>query len=343
MSYTEYSTHDMLQMLRIMREPDPFFLRNFFPNQINFTDEWIDFDRVDETRRLAPFVAPTAQGKVIRDEGYTTKRFRPAYVKPKFVIDPSKLIARRAGEPYTGNMTPAQRRDAIIADQLRKGRNQIIRRWEWMAAQATLYGQVTVSGENYPTVVVNFGRDSSLTATLTGTDAWSNSASTPQVDLEDMIKQMRELSGYAVEDIIMGPTAWYHYSRHQSTKDLISTQARASSSTIEAGPGTGSPFTYKGQVGELRIWVYSDKYENDSGVPTDYMDPRDVIGVATAGFQGHRCFGAILDKKAGFQALDIFSKTYEQEDPSVEYLLMQSAPLMVPKDPNASFRIRAVE
>lgn len=342
MSYTEYTTHDMLQLLRIERDPDPFFLNNFFQQQINFDTEWIDFDRVDEGRRLAPFVAPTSQGKPIAKDGYTTKRFKPAYVKPKGVIDPSQLINRRAGEAYTGSMSLSERRDATIADMTRKFRNQIIRRWEWMAAQAVLYSSVTVSGENYPTVTVNFGRDASLTATKTSTAAWTNSASTPQEDLEGMIRTMRDKSGYGTDAVVMGTSAWAAYSKHASTKDLLETR-RGSTSTAELGPGRGLPYVYKGQIGELGIWVYSDKYENDSGVQTDFMDPRDVFGVSSAGFQGHRCFGAILDKRAGYQPLEIFGKIYEVEDPSAEFLLLQSAPLMVPKEPNASFRIRAVE
>ena len=342
MSYTAYTTHDLLQLVRINREPDPFFLTNFFKSQINFTDEWVDFDRVDEGRRLAPFVAPTAQGVPIIKDGYTTKRFKPAYVKPKGIVDPSQLINRMAGESYTGSMSLSQRRDATIADMTRKFRNQIVRRWEWMAAQAVLYSSVTVSGENYPSVTIAFGRDASLTSTLTGTDAWTNSASTPQADLEEMIRVMRDLSGYGVESVVMGTSAWAAYSTHASTLSLLETR-RGSTSSAEVGPGTGTPYTYKGKFGDIGVWVYSDKYENDSGAQTNFMDPRDVFGVSTDGFQGHRCFGAILDKKAGYQALEIFTKLYEEEDPSAEFMLMQSAPLMVPKEPNASFRIRAVE
>lgn len=342
MPYTVFDTHELLPLLRVDRTPDPFFLNNFFPNQINFETEWIDFDTVDEGRRLAPFVAPTAQGVPVSKDVYDGRRFRPAYIKPKGIIDPSQLISRRAGEQLNGSMSIEDRRDALIADMIRKFRNQIVRRWEWMAAQAVLYSTVTVAGDNYPTSVVNFGRDNSLTATKTGTTAWTNSASTPQEDLEDMIRKMRDLSGFGTSQVVMGTSAWAAYSKHTSTQDLLETR-RGSTSTAELGPGTGLPYTFKGTFGDIGVWVYSDKYENDSGVLTPYMDPRDVFGVSTEGFQGHRCFGAIMDKRAGYRPLDIFPKIYEQDDPSAEFLLLQSAPLMVPKQPDASFRIRAVE
>jgi len=52
---------------------------------------------------------------------------------------------------------------------------------------------------------------------------------------------------------------------------------------------------------------------------------------------GVRCFGAIKDEEAGFQALPYFPKSWLEKDPAVRYLLMQSAPLPVPYRVNASF------
>ena len=65
-----------------------------------------------------------------------------------------------------------------------------------------------------------------------------------------------------------------------------------------------------------------------------------MVGLSDIG--GVRGFGAIRDKRAGLQALEVFSKMWEEEDPSVEYLMSQSAPLMVPRNPNATFKIKVV-
>lgn len=342
MPYTTYTTHDLLQMVRTIRNPSSFWLDTYFKSQINFTDRYIDFDVVDETKRLAPFVAPTVQGRVISQEGFATKRFAPAYVKPKGVVDPSRLVERTAGEPYTGSLTPAQRRDVVVADMVRKYKNMIFRRWEWMASQAALYGQVTVAGEDYPTVTVSFGRDAGQTDVLTGTDAWDDPASSPLEDIERMVNQTHQLSGYATRGVIMGTEAWAAFIKHDDVKELLETR-RGSTSTAETGPGGGEVIELKGTFGKHNVWVYNDIYEDDTGTSQPFMDPRDVFAASAEGFQGVRCFGAILDKRAGYQALDIFTKMWEQEDPSVEYLLMQSAPLMVPKNPNASWRMRVVE
>ena len=51
---------------------------------------------------------------------------------------------------------------------------------------------------------------------------------------------------------------------------------------------------------------------------------------------GVRCFGAILDEKAGFNAMAVFPKMWSQQDPSATYVMTQSAPLTVPVNPNNS-------
>jgi hypothetical protein len=47
-------------------------------------------------------------------------------------------------------------------------------------------------------------------------------------------------------------------------------------------------------------------------------------------------YGAIKDEAAGMQALDYFSKSWTQPDPAVRFLMLQSAPLVVPYRVNAT-------
>ena len=60
------------------------------------------------------------------------------------------------------------------------------------------------------------------------------------------------------------------------------------------------------------------------------------------GVDGVRAFGAILDPRAGYQALPIYSKNWIAEDPAAEYIMSQSAPLMIPGRPNASLKATVV-
>ncbi|WP_387693391.1 major capsid protein, partial [Photorhabdus sp. RM71S] len=42
----------------------------------------------------------------------------------------------------------------------------------WMAANALVKSQITVVGDGFETTVIDFGRSSNLTVTLSGSDKW---------------------------------------------------------------------------------------------------------------------------------------------------------------------------
>ena len=122
---------------------------------------------------MAPFVAPTAQGVPIYSQGSEVTRLKPAYVKPKDAVEPSRLFKRAPGN-LLGNNTqnPLARYNALVAAIMQDHREAIERRWEWLAARALIDGKVTIEDDRYPARVVDFKRDASHTVTLTGTARW---------------------------------------------------------------------------------------------------------------------------------------------------------------------------
>jgi hypothetical protein len=316
-----------------------------FPGQINFEQEHIDFDVVDQqNRRLAPFVSPLVQGKVQTELGYSTKRFKPAYIKPKDVVDPTKLLKRRAGEALMGSLSMEARREAYVAQKLREHREMIDRRFEWMAARAIIDGAVTVAGEDYPTQVVDFQRNGNRTITLSGGALWTAAGtSSPYSNFETWFQLIQASTGYIVDRITMGTLAWNALRVHADTLDRLDTNFRGSSLQIERDPLVQAQIArLVGNVSGVPIYVYSQVYTDDAGNSVNMLDQRDVVLTASAGIEGMRCFGGIMDKKAGYQPATYFPKMWEQEDPSVEYLMTQSAPLMVPLRADCTLRARVV-
>lgn len=349
--------YDTATLLEVIYAPqnqpglDNFWLK-WFGQELNSTSEKIMFDEIDTNEyRLAPFVAPNVQGRVIRSKGFSTRSFRPAYVKPKHVVDPSRTITRRAGERLLGELTPQQRMDAIIADNMRVERLMIENRWEWMACRALVDGQVTVSGEDYPTVTVDFNRDPRLTAILTGAAKWDQATATVLESIRKLRQLSFLLSRAPVNDFVFGLDAWSAFIQpnHPDVRDLLNNQRNGNDSLFNANNlADGSPFNYQGQivgsggVGKMRLWTYSNYYEDmDTGNAIPYLDAGTVVGLGGA-IQGIRAYGAILDKRAGLQPLSMFPKMWDEEDPSVTYTLTQSAPLMVPARPNNSFSMKVV-
>lgn len=338
MPITLYSTHELRGVIETLRPPQTFWLDNFFPTVLTFETETIDFDIVDKSKRLAPFVAPTVQGKVMKSEGFSTKQFRPAYVKPKHTVDPRRVFKRRAGEAYAGAMSPEARRNAIIADILQEQKDMHTRRREWMAAQAIVEGQVIVEGENYPKVVVQFGREAGQSIALVGAAQWGQAGINPVDDLETWSETMFLKSGVAPTKVIMGITAWKTFRADANVLKTLDTQTRGTTSNVNVfEPGNGAAVQYRGRLGALEIWTYNDTYVDDAGNSQVMMDQKKVVLVNPAGVEGTRCFGAILDAHAGYQAMEEFVTNWIENDPPVEFIMSQSAPLMVPARPNASF------
>lgn len=340
-----FDTHELVRVIETLKpDLEPYWL-NMFPGQINFEQEYIDFDIVDSAnRRLAPFVSPLVQGKVQKDLGFSMKRFKPAYLKPKDTVDPTKLIRRRAGEALMGSLSLEQRREAYVAGKLAEHRAMIDRRFEWMAAMAIINGAVTVSGEDYPTQVVDFQRNANRVVTLTGTALWTDTTnSDPYANLETWFGLIQSSTGYVVDRITIGVDAWKALRAHPKTEKMLDTNIRGSNVQIEREPLNSAIVSrLVGYISNVPIYVYSQVYDTDAGVSTQILPQDSLVLTASAGIDGVRCFGGIMDKKAGYQALTYFPKMWEQEDPSVEFLMTQSAPLMVPLRSDCTLKAKVV-
>lgn len=341
-----YETATLVGVQRVQQVLDPYWLNLCFPKEITFETEEILFDQVTETRRLAPFVAPTHQGRLQKRRGYAAKSFRPAYVKPKDEVRPSQMLARTAGESLaTGSLSLEARRNARVAELLRLQKEEIIRRCDWMGARAVIDGSVTVSGDDYPTVVVDFGRAAELTMTLAGTATWDGVDADPLANIETIRTLVQKNARAAVNRLTFGLDAWAEFIKDPKVLDLLDANKRGSTSDFNSNLGQGLPYEFRGVLqgkgtGSLELYTYSDTYEDEDGNDADYLDPKWVVATGP-GIQGVRCYGAILDDDA-LRAMSIFPKSWKNDDPSVRYVMSQSAPLMVPAQPNGSAVIKAL-
>lgn len=343
-----YDTTTLIGVIKVQQVLTPYWLDLCFPRQITFDTEEIQFDQVTPTRKLAPFVAPTHQGKVQSRKGFSAKSFRPAYVKPKDMLVPGRALTRMAGEQLTGTMSAGARWNAHLAELLLLQKEEITRRWDWMAARAVIDGSVTVSGDDYPTTNVDFGRHGDNTMTLLGTAQWDDTAANPLGNFEAMRTTVQKKAGSAITRATFGLDAWAEFIEDTKVQGLLRNDVRNSPDTnFNANLGEGKPFEFRGVLsgkgaGSLELYTYSDTYETDNdGTEADYLDPT-YVALTGPGIQGVRCFGAILDADAGLAPLAMYPKMWKNPDPSVTYVMTQSAPLMVPAQPNGSGVIKTL-
>jgi hypothetical protein len=342
-----FSTGYLALVVESLKRTPAFFLNTFFTQVETSDTETIFFDVEKEgtRRRLAPFVHPLVEGKVVEGIGYETKSFKPAYVKDKRVFDANRPFRRTAGEQIgTGQtITPAQRMELVLRRDMRDQVDMLTRRMEVMAIEAIRTGKETVNmlmpDGNEKTVIVDFGRDANQTINLTGAARWDQAGVKPLNDLEDWAMQTLQLSGSSVRNIVMDPDAWRVF-RETSDLEKRLDLRRVQSGQINLGL-LPDHIQYKGNDGAFDYWVYADWYYDEGAGDEVVMLPSGtVLGVGD--MLGVRHFGAIKDEAAGFQALEYFPKSWVQQDPSVRFLLMQSAPLMVPYRPNAAFAAKVL-
>jgi len=349
METTIYDSRTMLGVYydtEFMKPPENYWLSSFFPTQINFTTETIDFSQITDVRKLAPLVVPTAQGVPIYSAAERMTQVKPAYVKPKDPITATRMIRRAAGLGELGQttpLTPQQRYQAIVGDIIRQHRFAIERRWEWLAAGAIIDGKNILEDERYPRTVVDYARATNQTVTLTSGARWGDAGVSLLDDIGTWKKIMRNARfGGIPNRLTVGSDVWEVMRKDPEIKELLNTQYRSGANVnLRLGLLDGLEVERVGNIETLEVYVYSDYYQQPDGTVVPYMSPKDIV-LTSPNVQGVRCFGAIQDIGAQFQALPVFPKMWSENDPSATFIMHQSAPLMVPINPNATFKATVV-
>lgn len=326
-----YSTARLLGAYGVIDRAKPFLYDMFFRSEIQFDTLDVYFDKVERARRLAPLVSPLVQGKAERLRGYHAVSMRPAYVKPKHVIEPDRTLRRMPGENLTGTLSAAERRDRIILDTLQIQDDQITRREEYMAVQALTTGTITVSAEDYPAQLVDFQRPTGNTVVLTGGATWGSTGVDALSNLQTWSALVQNVSGFAPRAVVMDPLAYDKFRRSSGVATVMNSFRQTTGNIDLAGlqvGAVGNEAVLAGTIGLFDIWVYQQFYTDDQGNVYPFMPANTVIMANPDGCQGTRLYGAIQDVRS-LAPLARYPKMWIAEDPSAEYMMTQSAPMPV--------------
>lgn len=334
-----FSTNTLNAIVQDLRLPRMGLAAMYFSNISQDDTEEIHFDVDNKPRRMVPFVSPLVAGQTVASRGFATSTFKPAYVKDKRVFSPTRAVQRVMGERIGGGaLTPEQRIEALVVQDLQDQLEMIERRMEWMAANIFNAGSVTVVGDQYPSTVVNFGRHANLSQTLTTSARWGESGVKPLDSLQDWNDEVVLRSGVGISEWIMTTDAWKIFRADEDVKKRLDRTAPTSTLTQDAHRQEG--MVYQGTIDGFDIYTYSGwVVDPTSGQEAALLPTFTVLGAAGANVEGVRHFGAIMDHDS-LQAQPYFSKSWVEQDPSIRYLMTQSAPLLVPYRPNATFRAK---
>jgi hypothetical protein len=342
-----YDTNTLIQVVPNLKRSTNFLLDKFFPNIVMADSEFVSIDVDVGKRRIAPFVSPLVEGKLVEQRRMQTNTFKPAYIKDKRAPDLRKPVRRMIGERIGGEFSGAEREMANLELEMTDQVDIVDRRLEWMAASALSTGTVTITGDGFPTVVVDFGRDSSLTIAKTGSAKWTVAnvtagTASPTSDIENWQRQILKKSGATVNDIVFTTSAWEGFIADPLLKGAIYyPKLGDSGNVIDPGAKIARGAVYKGQWGQYSLWIYNEWYVDSGteGGQTDKEYPMLTDGtVVMSGpdMMGTRAFGQILDPAFNYASLPYAPKTWVTEDPAQRYIMMQSSPIVIPSRVNAA-------
>lgn len=332
------ATATLLGILSNVKRPRRFLLETFFPREQTFNTEEVYFEKLQTTKRLAPFVSPMMKGKPMPRGGSTFATFRPPYLKPKHVVDPTMSLKTLPGESIQGDLSPEARIARIRAQLLQDQDDAITRREEWMASQLLRTGTLTVAAEDHPTMLINLGRPAGQTVQLLTTARWGETGVSPFNDLRTWAGTAANASGAAPTTVVMDALAVGLFLKDQNVRDMFDFAQYKPPGTLELLGKLAIPdeVQYIGTFGEFAIWQYNGTYWAADGTVTKYIPDYTVIMGSPSGAEGIRAYGAILDHSS-LQAASRFPKEWVEEDPSALFLMTQSSPLPLLGEPAATF------
>jgi len=354
-NYELWDTNTFLGVMRDMKA-DPLYWMQWFPNMAE-TDPtgYIDFEKMPIAgRKLAPFVLPTGRGKSLYDDNANGFRFKPSYVKAEDQIDPMMPLTRRVGIDQNASqvpvtLTPGQRLNLIRAAMVNSHVTGIRRTWNYMAAVALRDGKITLTGTDYPTTLIDFQRAANHTIVL-GAGSRFGDAGVSIVDFFQLVidrMSTAEFGGVPTR-ATMGNSVWNVIRKDTEFKEHMDINLRGETITILRGlvPAAGElvfkvgEMTTGGGSGQkIELWVDNSTYQDSvTNAVTRYIGANQILFTGSAdAVMGFQAFGAIISRAANWTATPIFAQNWLSPKPQeTEFITHESAPLMVPINPNAT-------
>lgn len=339
-----FDTNVLVQVVPNLMTSQNWLLDKFFPNVVESDTAEISIDVDVGLRRMAPFVSPLVEGKLVESRKFQTNSFTPAYIKDKRAPDLRKPIRRQIGERIGGQLSAAEREMLNLQFEMADQIDMINRRLEWMASSALVSATVTVEGEGYDTKVVNFGRASELTITLSGVDKWpvkvdaGKTNTQPSDDIEDWAQRILKNSGAVATDLVFTTKSWKAFRLDTTIKDNAITFPSLSpfGNQINAGTQVQKGAVYKGHWGNYDLWLYNDWYIDPIDKIEKPMIPDGSVIMSGADLMGTRAFGAIIDPAFEYGPMAYAPKSWLENDPAQRFLMIQSSPLVIPSRVNAA-------
>ena len=336
-----YEPRTMMGVIRKLPPVHTFFRSTFFSREKTFVTKSVDMDYKKGARKLAPFVSREIGGKVVPNTGYTTETYTPPFIAPDRVTTIDDILDRQPGESLYSGRTPAQRAVIQMSEDFTDLREMILRREEWMCAQAMLTGKIVVLGEGVKDTI-DFRFTNLIDISKDAKRKWKGgTVQNKYADLKAWHEKVQKEGFTNCNVCIMASDVVTEFLMDEQIRKLLDVKNYALA--VIRPTQKENNVTYIGTIHELGLdlYQYNEWYVDDWTDPATPVElpmvPAGTLMMASTHAKYSMYYGAIsiLNQKtekwetvAGKYVPDTFIK----KRPDRRFLSLQSAPVPVPHE-----------
>ena len=336
-----YEPRTMMGVIRKLPPVHTFFRSTFFSREKTFVTKSVDMDHKKGARKLAPFVSREIGGKVVPNTGYTTETYTPPFIAPDRVTTIDDILDRQPGESLYSGRTPAQRAVIQMSEDFTDLREMILRREEWMCAQAMLTGKIVVLGEGVKDTI-DFRFTNLIDISKDAKRKWKGgTVQNKYADLKAWHEKVQKEGFTNCNVCIMASDVVTEFLMDEQIQKLLDVKNYALA--VIKPTQKENNVTYIGTIHELGLdlYQYNEWYVDDWTDPANPVElpmvPAGTLMMASTGARFSMYYGAIhmLNQRtekwetvAGKYVPDTFIK----KRPDRRFLSLQSAPVPVPHE-----------
>ena len=346
-----YEPRTMMGVIRKLPPVHTFFRSTFFSREKTFVTKSVDMDYKKGARKLAPFVSREIGGKVVPNTGYTTETYTPPFIAPDKVTTIDDILDRQPGESLYSGRTPAQRAVIQMSEDFTDLREMILRREEWMCAQAMLTGKIVVLGEGVKDTI-DFRFTNLIDISKDAKRKWKGgTVQNKYADLKAWHEKVQKEGFTNCNVCIMASDVVTEFLMDEQIRKLLDVKNYALA--VIKPTQKENNVTYIGTIHELGLdlYQYNEWYVDDWTDPATPVElpmvPAGTLMMASTHAKYSMYYGAIsiLNQKtekwetvAGKYVPDTFIK----KRPDRRFLSLQSAPVPVPHEVDSWITVKVM-
>lgn len=347
MAFNYYDTVTLVNATEQL-EPAKNFLRDrYFPtNEATdvFATAEVLMEYKDGTSMIAPFVAPRKGGVTVHRKGYEAKRMQPPRIAPRRMLTIDDLNKKGFGEALMSGLTPEERQDVILLQDIAELSDMITRREEQMAAEvmqtnACIMKHIADDKADGDEMEIKFFTESQNPAKYTPTGNWTKDYEGIVADLSIMARTLTS-KGLPATELIVGADvadALLSNTALQKMLDIRNFEiGRVDPKELPTGAALIATLNIKGRI--IDVICYEEQYTDFAdGKQKAYIDPKNII--MTAPGAGVTAYGAVSQVEADGEvhtyAAQRVPKFISDQLTDTRTVTVTSHPLVMPRAKNA--------